>query len=91
MLKHFANRDKLQVSINMGKTGLLLLERAPLLNLVLEHYKSSTLQPIVHKWVRKYPTEFCGNRIFQFIAFWKRTHGQPPQHLVFDSNSVSDN
>ncbi len=23
--------------------------------------------------------------IFQFIAFWKRTHGKLPQHLVFDS------
>ena len=23
--------------------------------------------------------------IFQFVAFWKRTHGAPPQHLVFDS------
>ena len=23
--------------------------------------------------------------IFQFIAFWKRTHGQLPRHLVFDS------
>jgi hypothetical protein len=23
--------------------------------------------------------------IFQFIAFWKKTHGQPPRHLVFDS------
>jgi hypothetical protein len=23
--------------------------------------------------------------IFQFIAFWKRTHGQKPSHLVFDS------
>jgi transposase len=23
--------------------------------------------------------------IFQFIAFWKKTHGQHPRHLVFDS------
>ena len=23
--------------------------------------------------------------IFQFIAFWKRTHGEQPRHLVFDS------
>ena len=23
--------------------------------------------------------------VFQFIAFWKRTHGQLPRHLVFDS------
>ncbi len=23
--------------------------------------------------------------VFQFIAFWKRTHGQRPRHLVFDS------
>jgi hypothetical protein len=23
--------------------------------------------------------------IFNFISFWKRTHGQQPQHLVFDS------
>lgn len=23
--------------------------------------------------------------IFAFIAFWKKTHGQPPRHLVFDS------
>ena len=23
--------------------------------------------------------------IFRFIAFWKRTHGDPPRHLVFDS------
>jgi len=23
--------------------------------------------------------------VFQFIAFWKRTHGQWPRHLVFDS------
>ena len=23
--------------------------------------------------------------IFQFIAFWKRTHGENPRHLVFDS------
>lgn len=23
--------------------------------------------------------------IFRFIAFWKRTHGQAPRHLVFDS------
>ena len=23
--------------------------------------------------------------IFQFIAFWKRTHGELPHHLVFDS------
>jgi hypothetical protein len=23
--------------------------------------------------------------IFRFIAFWKRTHGERPQHLVFDS------
>ena len=23
--------------------------------------------------------------IFQFIAFWKRTHGERPRHLVFDS------
>jgi hypothetical protein len=46
----------------MGKTGLLLLETAPSPNHVLEHYESSTLQPIVHKWVGKYPTEFCGNR-----------------------------
>jgi len=23
--------------------------------------------------------------IFRFIAFWKRTHGQNPEHLVFDS------
>jgi hypothetical protein len=23
--------------------------------------------------------------IFEFIAFWKKTHGQPPRHLVFDS------
>ncbi|MGO8700964.1 MAG: hypothetical protein ACLQVY_25005 [Limisphaerales bacterium] len=23
--------------------------------------------------------------IFAFIAFWKRAHGQPPRHLVFDS------
>jgi hypothetical protein len=25
------------------------------------------------------------DEIFKFIAFWKRTHGQLPQHLVFDS------
>jgi len=25
------------------------------------------------------------DEIFQFIAFWKRTHGEPPRHLVFDS------
>jgi hypothetical protein len=24
-------------------------------------------------------------QIFRFIAFWKRTHGQNPRHLVFDS------
>jgi len=24
-------------------------------------------------------------QIFRFIAFWKRTHGQNPKHLVFDS------
>lgn len=23
--------------------------------------------------------------VFQFVAFWKRTHGQLPRHLVFDS------
>jgi transposase len=23
--------------------------------------------------------------VFRFIAFWKRQHGRPPQHLVFDS------
>ena len=23
--------------------------------------------------------------VFRFIAFWKRQHGSPPQHLVFDS------
>jgi len=23
--------------------------------------------------------------VFQFVAFWKRTHGQGPRHLVFDS------
>jgi hypothetical protein len=23
--------------------------------------------------------------IFRFIAFWQRVHGEPPQHLVFDS------
>jgi hypothetical protein len=23
--------------------------------------------------------------IFEFIKFWKKTHGQPPRHLVFDS------
>ena len=23
--------------------------------------------------------------IFRFIAFWERTHGAPPRHLVFDS------
>ena len=23
--------------------------------------------------------------VFQFVAFWKRTHGQVPRHLVFDS------
>jgi hypothetical protein len=23
--------------------------------------------------------------IFNFISFWKRTHGQLPSHLVFDS------
>jgi len=23
--------------------------------------------------------------IFRFISFWKRTHGKPPHHLVFDS------
>jgi len=23
--------------------------------------------------------------IFQFVAFWQRTHGRPPRHLVFDS------
>jgi hypothetical protein len=23
--------------------------------------------------------------IFEFIAFWKKTHGQQPRHLVFDS------
>ena len=26
-----------------------------------------------------------GAEIFQFIDFWKRTHGQLPRHLVFDS------
>src|SRR5881296_3739885 len=25
------------------------------------------------------------NEIFNFISFWKRTHGQQPRHLVFDS------
>ena len=25
------------------------------------------------------------DEIFRFIAFWKRTHGQNPRHLVFDS------
>ncbi len=25
------------------------------------------------------------NEIFRFIAFWERTHGQRPRHLVFDS------
>jgi len=27
--------------------------------------------------------------IFQFIAFWKRTHGKLPQHLVFDSKPTT--
>jgi transposase len=25
------------------------------------------------------------DEIFRFIAFWKKAHGQPPRHLVFDS------
>lgn len=25
------------------------------------------------------------DEIFRFIAFWKKTHGEPPRHLVFDS------
>lgn len=25
------------------------------------------------------------DEIFQFIDFWKKTHGEPPRHLVFDS------
>src|SRR5206468_11740032 len=25
------------------------------------------------------------DEIFNFISFWKRTHGQQPRHLVFDS------
>ena len=25
------------------------------------------------------------NEIFRFIKFWRRQHGKPPQHLVFDS------
>jgi len=29
--------------------------------------------------------------VFQFVAFWKRTHGQLPRHLVFDSKLTTQN
>ncbi len=68
--------------------------------LVERHYVSmrSRRQPSVLVFLAQDATShvFCyanadlrkgeeSEEVFRFIAFWKRTHGQLPRHLVFDS------
>jgi len=67
---------------------------------VESHYlsKRSRRQPSILVFLAQDPDSqvFCysnadirkgeeADEIFRFIAFWKRQHGKPPQHVVFDS------